>query len=154
MNNLRENMGGIVSIVALSIIDIQTWPALSQDGTEYEAAITLKSGKVWYDMLSSANFSDFTESAEDTDSGVVYKSSVNISIPKFDSDSVSLNLVNKPAMILKITDANGVSFIMGDPTRPVTIMNNRNSGRIPSDRNEFKIEISHSAPFPCPLYDF
>lgn len=154
MEYLRENMGGIASIQLISVSDVQSWPALSDDGTEYLSAIVLASGKSWSDAFHLNKMADFTETDEDTDNGILYRSTLNATIAKYDATYTGINSPNKTPHIVKFTDANGESFIMGDPSRPVTILNNRATGRVPADRNQIDIQVTHAAPFPCPLYDF
>lgn len=154
MEYLRENMGGIASIQTLAISYVQYWPALSDDGTEYLSEIVLVSGKSWSEAIPFSKMADFTETDEDTDNGILYRSTLNATIAKYDASNIGVNSPFKTPRIIKFTDANGECFIMGDPSRPVTILNNRATGRVPADRNQIDIQITHAAPFPCPLYDF
>jgi hypothetical protein len=147
----HENMGGLISIRVALINDIDTFPSILDN--ECEAEIIFNSGKSWGDPITIPNRGRLINETEDTDQGFLHPALIELSLPKWTKDSLHYSL-SLGASIIEATFANGDKILVGDTSHPVIVNYKSNTGMLAADRNETIVSLSHSAPYPCPFYNF
>lgn len=151
MSVIQENMGGVIQVEFAEIQNITDFPIVVDNICQTE--IVFADGTGWDDPINVANKSQFSNSSSNTDQGYLHPAELSVIIPKYNAD-------NKPILhftkleIVKVTFSNGDIIIMGLPSHPIIPAYSANTGLVPPDRNEVVMTFVHTAPVPCPFYNF
>lgn len=148
-----ENAGGAPWFQIVLPQDIDTIPDVILNSIN--AAITLNSGALAYNMMATVGTVGWSETSEKVDGVDIYSSTFSWVIPKDRNDILTYaQTVNGKGVVAIVRDANGINRLMGTKDSPADFRRSvRKLGNIDgSDRNEHIYEITLTGMAPVPFY--
>lgn len=134
------NVGGLRHLQVVDVRDVVSIP--DPINCVLESGIVLQGGVEMGVISFLPNAGDFSEKTKDSEAGQIIQSAIRIDVPK---DAVEIgqwaNANAEKEVIALYMDENGVTVIVGDLERPLTLKVNRGTGRKANDFNKYEIMI-------------
>ena len=142
-------MNNIGSIIKIEIIEASKI-TVSKPDTDNKVTITTDGE---FDVIKHQQESPgFNEVEKQVIEGVVYQSELTFKVPKIDPDTISVlnNYINKPAVI-RLTDGNSRTYIMGSDTVPLYILRQSIIPAKAAGLNSYAFSVKYKNPRPVPF---
>jgi len=144
-----KNIGSIISVSYALASDIDS---ISDPDSQGAVVVSFKPAKSFTSLAFSPETASYNEEQKDTDAGPVFEQRLSFQLPKVQT---LLHLVMKSLadeqLVLKITDGNGTTVIMGSPDIPA-----RGSWKVmrpagAAGYNGYEVSFGLSSPDPAPF---
>lgn len=146
-----KNIGSITSIQYALASDISSISAPDDNGA---VDITFNNSKSFSTFTFTPETASFSEEQKDTDAGPLFEQGLSFKLPKIQTimHAVVESLLDQD-IILKITDGNGVTVIMGTPEVPVRASWRMSRPQGASGYNGYEVSFRCNSTGPAPFLD-
>lgn len=147
-------MKNIGSITAISYVPISEVSEISLPDANEKVDITFNPGKSFSAFAFSPESAQFNEEQQGAEAGPYFSQSLSFRIPKVSATTnLLLKLIADVEMILKITDGNGLSVVMGTLDTPARCSWKIMRPSSPGGYNGYEVTFRCITADPAPLLD-
>jgi putative lipoic acid-binding regulatory protein len=146
-----KNIGSIIAISYALASDISSISSTDDDGA---VDITFSTGKAFTAFSFTPQSASFNEEQQDSDAGPYFSQSLSFRCPKVDTiqHAIFKSLVDQE-LILKVTDGNGTSVIMGTLETPARCSWRISRPSSPGGYNGYEVSFKANCIDPAPFLD-